>query len=167
MPAVGIFENNTVAFQNKLISAENNISAKIQFMNYDGRILKDIILRPSAPYTLLESDSRLLNITIEQYGKIIDKYQLLNYHEKKWHEHSYLPMGKEYLHNLAEKGNGEFILADKNGIGAALKSISLREPVVVSEQKETLSPLYGNKIVLLLFLYLVISSFYLKSRYAG
>ncbi len=140
MPAVGIFDNNTVAFQNKLISAENNVSAKIQFMNYDGRILKDVILKPSAPYTLLESDSRLLNITIEQYGKIIDKYQLLNYHEKKWHEHSYLPMGKEYLHNLAEKGNGEFISADKSRIGAALKSISLREPVVVIRAERNFKP---------------------------
>jgi uncharacterized membrane protein len=157
--------NSTVAFENKYNMAGNNVYAKIQFMNYDGQILKDVILKPSNLYALLESDSRLLNVSIEQNGRIIDKYQLLNYHEKKWHEHSYLPMGKEYLQNFAKKGNGNFIEADKSDIAKFLKELYLRESVFVSEHKETESPIYENRIVLLFFLYLVISSFYLKSRF--
>jgi hypothetical protein len=158
-------DNNTVAFENKYAIAENSIYAKIQFLNYGGKVIKESVLKPSNPYVLLETDSRLLNISIEQNGRIVDKYQLLNYHEKRWHEHSYLPIGKDFLQNFAEKGSGKFIEADKTTIGSAFENIKLAGPVFVSEHKEKESPIFEHKAVLLLFLYLVIMSFYLKSRF--
>ncbi len=157
--------NGSVAFENNYINSENDIYAKIQLTDYDGRILKDIVLKPSNPYPFTESDGRLVNISIEQNGRIIDKYQLLNYHEKKWHEHLYLPAGKEYLRNFAERGSGKFVEADKNTFAAALEGISMAGPVRVSEHIEKEKPVYEHKAVLLVFLYLVIISFYLKSRF--
>ena len=163
---VGITDN-ILTFNNIPGLKESNVHAKIQFMNYDGTILKDIALNPAGTYAFQESDSRMLNISLEQNGSIIDKYMLLNYHEKKWHEHSYLPMGKNYLQNFADKGNGAFVLSDINSLESALKRVHLKSPVIISEQKDTRSALYEHKFVLLLLLYLAISSFYLKSRYTG
>jgi hypothetical protein len=158
-------DNNKIAFENKYATSGNNVYAKIQFINYDGGIVKETVLKPSNPYVIQETDNRLLNISIEQNGRIVDKYQLLNHHERKWHEHSFLPMGKEFLQSFAEKGGGKFIEADKSTIGNALESIKLADPVFVSEQKEKESPIFEHKAILLLFLYLAIMSFYLKGRF--
>ncbi|MBN2402624.1 MAG: hypothetical protein JXN64_09505 [Spirochaetes bacterium] len=165
IPVVDI-SNNTVSFANRFKSLDDYVYARIRFMSNDGRIIKNVMLKPSIPYPLLESDSRLLNISIEQNGRIIDKFDLINYHEKKWHEHSYLPMGKIFLQNFAKNGYGDFISVEKSGIGHAMKGMNFKKPVVISEQKQEKSPLYEHRLFLLIFLYLVISSFYLKSRYA-
>ena len=157
--------DNILTFNNITGLGTGSVYANIQFVNYDGTIFKNIILKPSGTYVFQESDSRMLNVSLEQDGRIIDKYMLLNYHEKKWHEHSYLPMGKTYLQNFAKNGNGAFVLSDKNELEPKLKHVVLRNPVVISEQKETLSPLYEHKGILLVLLYLGISSFCLKSRY--
>ncbi|MFH0976793.1 MAG: hypothetical protein V1874_13495 [Spirochaetota bacterium] len=163
---VNIF-NNSLNFSLKGRSFNDDVNARIQFLNYDGSIKKDIILKPSNFYNFSDTDSKLLDLSIEQNGKLIEKYRLINHQEKKWREHAYLPMGREYLKNFADKGNGKFIPADKSTVFSSLKELNLREPVVLSENKEEEIPIYEHKALLLLFLYLVIASFYLKSRYTG
>lgn len=164
---VKIHDDN-ISFEDKFKSVNlEDVYAKIKFLNYDGSIQKEETISPLKPYYLQNSDSRFLNILLEKKGRLIDKYHLMNHHEKKWHEHSYLPMGKRYLEDFAKNGSGDFILSKKNNILLVLQKLALKEPVVLSDEKEIESPIYKNKAILILFLYLVISSFYLRSRYSG
>ncbi len=159
--------NNAISFDNKYNLIKDDLYARIQFLKNDGTVQKENIITTSALYNIAVSDSRLMNIIIEQKGRVIESYRLLNHHEKKWHEHSYVPAGKEYLQNFAKKGNGKFIEADRNDMESRLKDIALKKPVSISEKKIVENPLYMHKAAILIFLYLIVSSFYLRSRYAG
>ncbi|MDY6970004.1 MAG: hypothetical protein SVR08_15300, partial [Spirochaetota bacterium] len=163
---VNIF-GDRISFNRKLTSLDmKNVYAIIKFINYDNSVQKTVSVRLGESYVISESDSMLINIVIKQNNKVIDNYQLLNYHEKKWNEHAFLPAGKQYLQNFARIGNGVFLAADKNDIRNSLKKLRTREPVIISDREKIKSPIYMNKLILLLFLYLVLTSFYLKSRFS-
>ena len=111
--------DNAVSFDRKFLSKKmKGVTARIQFINYDGSIQKEEKIDPQRSYILQESDSRLINVAIMQMDRIIDKYQLLNYHEKRWDEHSYLPIGREFLQNFAREGSGDFVIAHRDEISS-------------------------------------------------
>lgn len=142
-----------------------NVSAKISFVRPDGTIEKEVVVTPGEPHKLGESECRLLLVKIENKGALVDSYTLVNYNDKTGNEYTYVPLGRRFLEGFSDTGDGAFIPTAADAIADSLSKVELRSPVVVLEKHQIENPIYMSKLVLLLFLYLLLSSFFIKSKY--
>lgn len=156
----------TIGFEKQFIKNRfPNVSAQIGFIRPDGTTEKEVVIIPGEPYQLGESVSRLLAVKIKNKDALVDSYTLVNYNDRTGNEYTYVPLGRRFLEGFSDTGDGMFIPTAADAIADSLSKVELRDPVVVLEKQQVENPIYMSKLVLLLFLYLLLSSFFIKSKY--
>ncbi|MCP4133568.1 MAG: hypothetical protein GY754_21545 [bacterium] len=161
--------NETIDFDP--VPGLKEVSAELGFINPNGTVIHRSVITPGSPYTVKKNDSRIINVTVynnrQNAKRPVDSYKLVNFNEKKDNEFTFVPLGKEFLERFANAGGGEFVLTTADTIKDSLEEIDLRKPVLVSRKKKVSLPLYRHAGILVLFIYSVLCSFYLKSRFYG
>ncbi|MCU0822931.1 MAG: hypothetical protein MUC95_10755, partial [Spirochaetes bacterium] len=142
-----------------------DLSAQLSFIDATGGAARTAVITPIKDYTLTDTDPRLIEVKLKNGSRLIDKFKLVNFNEKKDNEHSFVPAGRAFIEDIARRGGGEFVTAAADGISDSLGELNFRDPVLVSDKKPALVPLYRHKGIIIAFLFLGVMAFYIKSRY--
>ena len=142
-----------------------DLTAELSFLDPSGGAARTEVITPLTGYSLTENDPRLIEVKVQSGGKLIDKFKLVNFNEKKDNEHSFVPAGRTFLENIARKGRGGFVASDMDGLKNSLGELNFKDPVLVSDKKLAPVTIYRHKGIIVVFLFLGILSFYIKSRF--
>jgi hypothetical protein len=154
--------NGTIYFKHPELPGSRNVNilAKIH-----GNHKEEFTLRPGEQYKIKEREVAVFDVDIFVDNRKVENYRLIKYPEVSENEETFVPLGKNFLENISNAGNGKFIMAGKADILPAFDNINVKEPLTLVRKKTEKLPVYYERLVLLLFLYFGILGFYLKSRY--
>ncbi|MFC1669444.1 hypothetical protein ACFL20_03575 [Spirochaetota bacterium] len=141
------------------------LSATLFFRNIDGTLQKEASIKIGDSYAIQKTDSPLLSVRVENKGVLVDKYNLINFVERDWNEHALVPLGYKFLKEFSNSGGGSFIISKNNNFKSLLNKIKLKKPVLIAHRNIVKEPIYMDKKIQLLLIFLALLSFYIKSKF--
>ncbi|MBF0101432.1 MAG: hypothetical protein HQK77_11040 [Desulfobacterales bacterium] len=160
-------QDHHIGFDPQLYNQSNSgIQAKLEYELPDGTIQTFHTLTPtmSEPLIIADSDPKRFFVTLIHNDSPVDSYQLIHIEEKRDNELTYVHTGQTFLKHLTDQTHGQFITSAFDDLSKGLSQIKPSPAIEIREKDKQTIPLYQHKGLLLVFLYLVILSYYLKSK---
>lgn len=153
-----IFEANKIKFSS---CSEKHLSAKVNLYKVDGSLFFSKNISCFNSIDIKNEEILKANVEIEYKTNSVIEYSFYIYNEPQGDEFSIVPLAKIFLQNLAKNNSGVFLKFNKNTFNN-IKNLE-------SETKINDFKIYKNlleiKYLLFIFLFLLVLSYYLKSRY--
>lgn len=153
-----IYEANVVKFSS---CKDVELSAKIDIYKTDGTLSLSKVISCLETIDVSDKDIKKVNVDLMYKDNKILDYFFYIYNEAKGDEFSYVPIAKIFFQNFAKNSNGVFLEFNKNTFG----KINKLEPETKVNNLKVLKNILEIKYLLFIFLFLLILSYYLKSRF--
>lgn len=171
---ISFFVNYLMDINNKIVYKEgkslkfverctdNNISANLSIFDINNNqvLTKNILCDESIDVSNFSKNKVMVDI--KYANKLVSKYSFYIYNEPEGDEFSSVPFAKIFLSNLAKNNDGIFIETNKI---SDINKINFNKYSVKTKSDLILVDIFRIKYLLLILLFLLVFSYYLKSRY--
>ncbi len=142
--------------------SDKKIKSQVSIFDLNGNELLSKTINCNQSIDVSKYLKNKVSVKVKYLDNLISRYSFYIYNEPEGDEFSSVPFAKIFLKKLAENNDGDFI--ETNDI-KDIKKVRTNTFYTEIESSEVILNIFELKYLLLILLFLLVLSYYLKSRY--